>query len=96
MVPGDATQRDPELISRQLVDMDVNELVSWEKSTMQVRVTLRLIRTFYFLGCIRVAQWVTRLHPVTGDWVAYRLGVTAAYQRAHRWVRELPRPGNGI
>jgi hypothetical protein len=30
MVPGDATQRDPELISRQLVDMDVDELVSWE------------------------------------------------------------------
>jgi hypothetical protein len=30
MVPGDATQRDPELISRQLVDMDVDELVSCE------------------------------------------------------------------
>jgi hypothetical protein len=30
MLLGDAAQRDPELISRQLADMDVDELVYWE------------------------------------------------------------------
>jgi hypothetical protein len=30
MIVGDAVQRDPELISHQLADMDVDELVYWE------------------------------------------------------------------
>jgi hypothetical protein len=57
---------------------------------MQSRVTLGLIRTYYFLGCIRISQWVTRLNPLAGDWVADRMGVTAAYQRAHGCLDQLP------
>jgi len=61
---------------------------------LQLRLSRGYIRVFLFLGCIRISQWVTRVNPVVGDWVADRLGVTAAYQRAHRAVLELRPSGN--
>ena len=59
-------------------------------------LTLGYIKYFWFLGCIRISMWVTRASPSAGDWLADRLGVTAAYQRSRRWLEPLPRTGNSI
>jgi hypothetical protein len=50
------------------------------------RVSLGYIRILIFAGCIKISQWVTLANPSAGDWVSDRLGVTASYQRAHRWL----------
>jgi hypothetical protein len=54
-----------------------------------MRLSLGYIRIFLFPGCIKISHWVTRYYLAGGDWVADRLGVTAAQAD-----RELRRPGD--
>jgi hypothetical protein len=53
-----------------------------------LRLCLGLIKTFSFAGCIKLSVFVHRVSPVAGDWLADLLGVTAAFQRGHRWLVE--------
>jgi hypothetical protein len=59
-----------------------------------VALSIRYIEYFWFLGCIRVARFVSRVSVRLGDVISDVLGVTSACCDAREWVRSQPQTGN--
>jgi hypothetical protein len=57
----------------------------------KLRLNVGIIRSFIFLCGIRLAMTCHGFSPALGDRLADLFGITAASQRAHRW---LPQPGS--